>query len=137
MELPFQTHDTLAQIARTRLLRARLLHSNPMRTRSNLLIASGLLIFPVMWLALVSGQATYFGPMRSLFEKIGRRYMDDLPLGWGFFDVLYYTMPIAALVLVVLGFAADREGDRSRLYFGIVAGMIVILAIRAWSPGYL
>lgn len=108
-----------------------------MRTRSNLLIASGLLIFPVMWLGLVLGQATYFGPMRSLFEKIGRRYLDDLPLGWGLFDVLYYSMPLAALVLVVLGFAANPERSRSRLYFGILAGLMVILATRTWSPGYL
>lgn len=108
-----------------------------MRTRSNLLIASGLLIFPVMWLALVSGQATYFGPMRSLFEKIGRRYLDDLPFGWGLFDLLYFTMPIAALVLVVLGFAVDPERNRSRLYLGILAGLMVILATRTWSPGYL
>ena len=108
-----------------------------MRTRSNLLIASGLLIYPVMWLALVVGQATYFGPMRSLFEKIGRRYLDDLPLGWGLFDLLYFTMPIAALMLVVLGFSADPGRNRSRLYFGIVAGLLVILATRTWSPGYL
>jgi asparagine N-glycosylation enzyme membrane subunit Stt3 len=53
------------------------------------------------------------------------------------FDLLYFTMPIAALVLVVLGFAADPDRNRSRLYFGILAGLMVILATRTWSPGYL
>jgi hypothetical protein len=114
-----------------------LLDSNPMKTKSNLLIASGLLIFPFMWFALVLGQAAYFGPMRGAFEKIGRRYLDDLPLGWGLFDVLYYTMPVAALVLVVLGFAVDPSRSRTRLYLGIGAGMVLILALRRWSPGYL
>jgi hypothetical protein len=108
-----------------------------MRTRSNIITASGLLIFPVMWLALVWGQAMYFGPMRSLFEKIGRRYLDDLPFGWGLFDLLYFTMPFAALVLVMLGFAADPDRNRSRLYFGVLAGLMVILATKTWNPGYL
>jgi hypothetical protein len=108
-----------------------------MKTKSNLLIAAGLLIFPFMWFALVLGQSAYFGPMRGVFEKIGRRYLDDLPFGWGLFDVLYYTMPVAALVLVVLGFAVDPSRSRTRLYLGVGAGIVLILALKRWSPGYL
>jgi hypothetical protein len=108
-----------------------------MKRRSNLLIASGLLLFPVMWLLLVVGQTAYFGPMRSSFEKIGRRYLDNLPFGWGLFDLLFYALPILALMLVALGFATDLNRKRLYLYLGIIAGLVLILLVRRWSPGYL
>ena len=108
-----------------------------MRSRSNLLIAGGLLIFPVLWCALVLGQAAYFGPMRSAFEKIGRRYLDDLPLGWGLFDVLYYTMPFATLTLIALAYAIDPGRNRAYLYLGTAGGVFMILVTRTWGPGYL
>ena len=108
-----------------------------MKTRSNLLIASGLLLFPVMWLLLVVGQTAYFGPMRSSFEKIGRRYLDNLPFGWGLFDLLYFALPILALVFVALGFATDPDRKRLYLYVGTIAGLVLILFVRTWSPGYL
>jgi hypothetical protein len=108
-----------------------------MKKQSYFLIGAGLVVFPVAWLVLVVAQAEYFGPMRSLFEKIGRRYLDDLPFGWGLFDVLFYALPITALVLIALGFAADKSLERRYLYIGTAAGIFMIFLVRRWSPGYL
>lgn len=100
-------------------------------------IIAGLSAFPVAWLLLVTAQGVYFGPMRSAFEKIGRRYLDDLPFGWGLYDVLYYVLPLVGLVLIVSGIAAGRERRFLVLSFIALVGAVVVVGVRMWGPGYL
>jgi hypothetical protein len=105
--------------------------------RNNLFIAAGLIAFPVVWLMLVMGQATYFGPMRSLFTKITRRYLDSLPFGWALFDVLFYLLPAVAFVLVALGLIVREDRKLSNLLIAGFVAVTIVLVIRGWSPGYL
>jgi len=105
--------------------------------RSNLLIAAALVAFPIVWSMLVVGQATYYGPMRGLFTKITRRYLDSLPFGWALFDVLFYLLPAVAFVLIALGLGAREDRKLSHLFISVFVGVIIIAVIRRWSPGYL
>jgi len=108
-----------------------------MERRSNIVIGAGLLMFPILWTLLVAGQGWYFGPMRSAFAKITRRYLDDLPFGWDLFDVLFYLLPTVALGLIAIGIGL--RGDRKpavALALGLVA-VIVVVGVRRWSPGFL
>ncbi len=107
------------------------------KKRSGLLIAAGLLTFPAAWLMLVMGQATYFGPMRSLFTKITRRYLDGLPLGWALFDVLFYLLPAAAFILIGLGLKVREDQSRSNLFVIGFVVVIIVVVVRRWNPGYL
>jgi len=107
------------------------------KERSGLFIAAGLLTFPVVWLIVVMGQAVYFGPMRSLFTKITRRYLDGLPFGWGLFDVLFYLLPATALILIGLGLGLRDDRSRSHLLVTGFVVVIIVVVVRRWSPGYL
>ena len=78
-------------------------------------VALGLAIFPVVWGLLVSCQAIYLGPMRSVFTKISRRYFDELPFGWGLFDLLFYIMPVISFVLIGIGLARQEEIGRAHV----------------------
>jgi hypothetical protein len=105
--------------------------------RSGLLIVAGLSLFPVAWLALVTAQGVYFGPMRSVFEKAGRRFLDDLPFGWGLFDILFYLLPVAGFALILVGATtAGKRRQRVGILF-VVLGVLVVVAVRVWGPGYL
>ena len=109
----------------------------PVEERSTFFIVAGLIAFPITWLILIVGQGTYFGPMRSLFTKITRRYLDTLPFGWTLFDVLFYLLPVTALVLIGIGLSM-REGVNARyVAIGGVVSVLIVLVIRSWSPGYL
>jgi hypothetical protein len=108
-----------------------------MRKRSTLMVIAGLGVFPVAWSVLVTAQGVYFGPMRSAFEKIGRRFLDDLPFGWGLFDVLFYLLPIVGIALVAVGaFGMGKRIQAPAMVFGVLSAFVVA-AVRMWGPGYL
>lgn len=107
------------------------------KKRSGLFIAAGLLTFPAVWLMVVLGQVMYFGPMRSLFTKITRRYLDGLPFGWALFDVLFYLLPAAAFILIGLGLRGREDWSRSHLFVTGFVIVIIVVVVRRWSPGYL
>jgi hypothetical protein len=105
--------------------------------RGNLIVGAGLMAFPVFWGILVWGQLAYFGPMRSLFTKITRRYLDTLPFGWGLFDILFYLLPLVGATLIATGFVVKGDRRPSHLLIAALAGVIIVVVVRKWSPGYL
>ncbi|GMQ94020.1 MAG: hypothetical protein BMS9Abin12_1502 [Acidimicrobiia bacterium] len=107
------------------------------KNRSNLLIAAALVAFPLVWSMLVVSQATYYGPMRGLFTKITRRYLDDLPFGWALFDVLFYLLPAIAFVLLAIGLGVREDRKLSHPFTAVIVAVIVVVVIRRWGPGYL
>ena len=109
----------------------------PVEKRSALFIAAGLIAFPISWMLLVFGQASYFGPMRSLFTKITRRYLDTLPFGWALFDVLYYLLPATSLVLVAIGLSTKKEVNVRYVLLGGFVSVLAVVVLRVWSPAYL
>jgi hypothetical protein len=109
----------------------------PVERRSTLIIAVGLMAFPIAWMVLVVGRGTYFGPMRGLFRKITRRYFDTLPSGWALFDVLFYLLPAPAFAPIAIGLST-REGVNARYVLGGgLVSVLIVVVIRSWSPGYL
>lgn len=105
--------------------------------RGRALIVVGFGLFPFAWLLLVVGQGVYFGPMRSAFAKIGRRYVDDLPYGWGVFDLLFYALPLFGAALVVAGIYLGEERSRRVVYVYGLVGVLLVVGVRMWAPGYL
>jgi hypothetical protein len=88
-------------------------------------------------MALIVGQGTDFGPMRSLFTKITRRYFDTLPFGCALFDVLFYLLPATAFVLIAIGLST-REGVNARYVLGGgLVSVLIVVVIRSWSRGNL
>ena len=109
----------------------------PVKGQNAGFIVAGVIAFPVTWLILIVGQGTYFGPMRSLFTKITRRYLDTLPFGWTLFDVLFYLLPVMALVLIGIGLSMSEGVNARYVAVGGVVSVLIVLVIRSWSPGYL
>lgn len=100
-------------------------------------IAVGLALFPTTWLVVVIAQSAYFGPMRSIFTKVSRRYLDTLPFGWGLFELLFYGLPLVGYALVAFGLYQRDNTKALRLLIGASVVVVVVLVTKQWSPGYL
>ncbi len=59
------------------------------------------------------------------------------PFRLGLFDILFYLLPLVGATLIATGFVVKGDRRPSHLLIAALAGVIIVVVVRKWSPGYL